>query len=44
MSRLWMDHVIYAVDDLDAMFSAAGLALREQSLPFLSKLMVRVKE
>lgn len=34
----------YAVDDLDGMFSAAGLALREQSLPFLSKLMVRVKE
>ena len=34
----------YAMDDLDGMFSAAGLALREQSLPFLSKLMVRVKE
>ena len=34
----------YAMDDLDDMFSSAGLALREQSLPFLSKLMVRVKE
>ena len=34
----------YAMDDLDGMFSAAGLALRSQSLPFLSKLMVRVKE
>jgi ubiquinone/menaquinone biosynthesis C-methylase UbiE len=34
----------YALDDLDGMFSAAGLALRAQSLPFLSKLMVRVKE
>ena len=34
----------YAMDDLDGMFGAAGLALREQSLPFLSKLMLRVKE
>jgi hypothetical protein len=32
------------MDDLDGMFGAAGLALREQSLPFLSKLMLRVKE
>jgi ubiquinone/menaquinone biosynthesis C-methylase UbiE len=34
----------YAMDDLDGMFNAAGLTLRAQSLPFLSKLMVRVKE
>jgi ubiquinone/menaquinone biosynthesis C-methylase UbiE len=34
----------YAMDDLDGMFSQAGLAPREQSLPFLSKLMVRVRE
>jgi ubiquinone/menaquinone biosynthesis C-methylase UbiE len=34
----------YAIDDLDGMFNAAGLTLRAQSLPFLSKLMVRAKE
>jgi ubiquinone/menaquinone biosynthesis C-methylase UbiE len=33
----------YAIDDLDGMFSAAGLDLRSQSLPFLGKLMVREK-
>ncbi|KAB2912379.1 MAG: methyltransferase domain-containing protein [Hyphomicrobiaceae bacterium] len=33
----------YAVDDLDEMFSAAGLAPRSASTPFLSKLMVRTK-
>jgi ubiquinone/menaquinone biosynthesis C-methylase UbiE len=33
----------YAIDDLDGMFSAAGLAPQSTSTPFLSKLMVRVK-
>jgi ubiquinone/menaquinone biosynthesis C-methylase UbiE len=33
----------YATDDLDAMFTAAGLAPDMTSTPFLSKLMVRVK-
>jgi ubiquinone/menaquinone biosynthesis C-methylase UbiE len=33
----------YTTDDLDGMFSAAGLLVRSQTLPFLSKLMVRVK-
>ena len=33
----------YAVDDLDAMFSAAGLEPELTSTPFLSKLMVRRK-
>jgi ubiquinone/menaquinone biosynthesis C-methylase UbiE len=33
----------YAVDDLDAMFTAAGLEADTTSAPFLSKLMVRVK-
>jgi ubiquinone/menaquinone biosynthesis C-methylase UbiE len=33
----------YAVDDLDAMFTAAGLEAGTTSTPFLSKLMVRVK-
>jgi ubiquinone/menaquinone biosynthesis C-methylase UbiE len=33
----------YAVDDLDAMFSASGLAPRESSLAFLSKVLVRQK-
>ena len=33
----------YATDDLDAMFSAAGLAPDMTTTPFLSKLMARVK-
>jgi ubiquinone/menaquinone biosynthesis C-methylase UbiE len=33
----------YAIDDLDAVFAEAGLAAEHQSLPFLSKLMVRRK-
>ncbi len=33
----------YAIDDLDAMFTAAGLEADTTSTPFLSKLMVRVK-
>jgi len=33
----------YAVDDLEAMFAAAGLAPRSMSTPFLAKLLVRVK-
>ena len=33
----------YAVDDLDAMFAAAGLAAELMSTPYLSKLMVRRK-
>jgi SAM-dependent methyltransferase len=31
----------YTIDDLDGMFTAAGLAMRETRHPFLSKLMVR---
>ncbi len=31
----------YAIDDLDGMFNAAGLTLRETQLPFLAKMMVR---
>jgi ubiquinone/menaquinone biosynthesis C-methylase UbiE len=34
----------YAIEDLDALFSAAGLAPQSTSVPYLSKLMVRVKE
>jgi hypothetical protein len=34
----------YSIDDLDGMFTAARLTLRSQSLAFLSKLMVRIKE
>jgi hypothetical protein len=33
----------YAIDDLDALFSAAGLEPELTSMPFLSKLMVRRK-
>jgi ubiquinone/menaquinone biosynthesis C-methylase UbiE len=33
----------YATDDLDAMFSAAGLEPQSTATPFLSKLMARVK-
>jgi ubiquinone/menaquinone biosynthesis C-methylase UbiE len=33
----------YAIDDLDAMFSAAGLAPQSLSTPFLAKMMVRAK-
>jgi len=33
----------YAIDDLDALFAAAGLEADTTSTPFLSKLMVRVK-
>jgi len=33
----------YAVDDLDAMFAAAGLAPESMSTPYLSKLLVRRK-
>ena len=33
----------YAIDDLDALFSAAGLVPRETALPFLSKMLVREK-
>ena len=33
----------YAVDDLDAMFAAAGLAPESMSTPYLAKLMVRRK-
>lgn len=33
----------YSIDDLDGMFSAAGLEARSESLPFLSKMMVRMK-
>ena len=34
----------YSLDDLDGMFNAAGLRLHSQALPFLSKMMVRVKQ
>ena len=34
----------YAIDDLDGMFAAAGLAPGSMSTPFLSKLMVRRKQ
>jgi hypothetical protein len=34
----------YAVDDLEAMFSAAGLAPESMSTPYLSKLMARRKQ
>jgi ubiquinone/menaquinone biosynthesis C-methylase UbiE len=34
----------YSIDDVDGMFTAARLTLRSQSLAFLSKLMVRIKE
>ena len=33
----------YAIDDLDGMFTAAGLAPQSMSTPYLSKLMVRRK-
>ena len=33
----------YAIDDLDALFTAAGLEADTTATPFLSKLMVRVK-
>lgn len=33
----------YAIEDLDALFSAAGLAPQSTSVPYLSKLMVRTK-
>jgi hypothetical protein len=33
----------YSIDDLDALFTAAGLEADAASTPFLSKLMVRVK-
>ena len=33
----------YAIDDLDAMFAAAGLAAQSMSTPYLSKLIVRRK-
>jgi ubiquinone/menaquinone biosynthesis C-methylase UbiE len=33
----------YAIDDLDGMFTAAGLARRETSLAFLSKVMARTR-
>ena len=33
----------YAIDDLEAMFSAAGLAPQSTSTPYLAKLMARVK-
>ena len=33
----------YAIDDLDAMFAAAGLAPESMSMPYLSKLIVRRK-
>jgi ubiquinone/menaquinone biosynthesis C-methylase UbiE len=33
----------YVIDDLDGMFTAAGLVSQSMSMPFLSKLMVRAK-
>jgi hypothetical protein len=33
----------YAIDDLDAMFNAAGLAPQSTSTPYLAKLIARVK-
>ncbi len=34
----------YAIDDLDTLFTEAGLSMRETAMPFLSKMMVRARE